>query len=702
MISTSKEYRAAITGDSRRVLLKAVVDITDPDVVYGEAQGSAQAAFSNAEQLHNKTFDLTPYATLERNRWLLNGKMKLIPDAGADGETGFVSQALSGDDGAFSTAQWVEMRFSNVSILQACSVYFPKADFDGVASDFTVEVYQGGTAYFTKTFTGNRADSVSLTGFTVYNPDAIRVTVTKWSLPGRRMRAVEIIPGIYEEWDSSIIAAFSVVQQANFACLALPYGTCTLKMDNLDRRFEPRSKAGVFQSIEDRQGIDVSIGVRTQAGDQYTHVGKFYQYSGGWRTGDNGLSMQWDLVDIVGLLADRQFLPPDTLPTTLGGWAAALVAQLGSNFEGLYTVDPDYANITLTASLADVTGKKCGELIRFACMATGTWPRADAETGHLTFEPFWAQGNKLTLDNLVSYPVMKANDDLAAIIFILNDGNNTQYVVSGNSTASSNTVSVSNPFIKTTAQALTAAKMILSTYGGNKLETTGRGDPSGEIGDVDTVWLNESIATTGRRQFQSFQFQNGVLQGCQSTLLQADGSFLYENREVITQSGVWTAPSGVTTLRLILVEKGGDGTDGADGTWSAAGADGVDGIGGKVWAGTVNINAGQTFDVSISDTATVFGAYSSANGEVFPYGYTDVASGESYGRTGVKKPLPGSGDGGIKGIGGAQGRTHEESWKDKDGFTHYTDVIDRYPGKGTAGVKGATGCVVIYWDKEKV
>ena len=115
MISTSKEYRAAITGDSRRVLLKAVVDITDPDVVYGEAQGSAQAAFSNAEQLHNKTFDLTPYATLERNRWLLNGKMKLIPDAGADGETGFVSQALSGDDGAFSTAQWVEMRFSNVS-----------------------------------------------------------------------------------------------------------------------------------------------------------------------------------------------------------------------------------------------------------------------------------------------------------------------------------------------------------------------------------------------------------------------------------------------------------------------------------------------------------------------------------------------------------------------------------------------------------
>ncbi len=100
-------------------------------------------------------------------------------------------------------------------------------------------------------------------------------------------------------------------------------------MDNLDRRFEPRNKNGVFRSIEERQGIDISIGVD---GGDYQHVGIFYQYSGGWKTGDNGTTMQWSLVDIVGLLADRQYLPPDTLPTTLQGWAASLVSQLGTNF----------------------------------------------------------------------------------------------------------------------------------------------------------------------------------------------------------------------------------------------------------------------------------------------------------------------------------------------------------------------------------
>lgn len=701
MIKTSEEYKAAITGDSRRMLLKAAIEIVDPDIVYGSHQSSGAARFSRPEQLQDRVMKLTPYVTLERNRWLLSGAFTTIPAAGASGEIGMVNADLSDAEGRFPSAQWVELRFSNVDVMQACTLYFSTDAHDGIPVDFKVEVKQGGTAYYTKTITGNTESTLVLTGFTVHNPDAIRVTVTRWSLPRRRMRTVEIIPGVFEEWDNSIIASFHVAQQANFSCLALPYGTCTLKMDNLDRRFEPRSKGGVFQSIEERQSIDVSIGVRSEEGEEFVHVGKFYQYSGGWRAGDNGLTMQWDLVDIVGLLADREFIPPDTLPTTLEGWAAALVTQLGTNFEGLYTVDPEYAGLAVTAALDQVKGKKCGELMRFACMATGTWPRADAETGHLTFEPFWSQGNKLTLDNLTAYPVMKANNDLAAILFTLNDGSDTQYIVSGNSTASSNTVSVNNPFIQTEAQALAAARMILSTYGGNKLETTGRGDPAGEIGDVDTVWLNESSATTGRRMSQTLQFQNGVLQNCNSVLLQADGSFLFEKRVVLTESGSWTAPAGVSVLRVIVVGRGGDGETGTDGTWEARGEDGADGLGALVWAETIQINEGQTFVVSISDTGTTFGDYSSENGKRYAYGYTDVASGDVFARTGVKNPLPGSGDGGKGGAGGIKGNRHRETRTHKDGSTSSRLVIDNYPGEGKEGAKGATGCAVIYWDKEE-
>lgn len=705
MIKSGQAYHAAITGDARRVLLRAVIDIISPDIVFGAGEVSGQIPWSKMEQLHDKVFgNPTKYATLERDRWALDGTWDLLPDDPTQtaGQMGYIGNVLSGADGTFSTPPWVELQFSGVSVLQACSVYFPGNDYDGLPEDFTVEVKQGGTAYHTRTYTGNTASSVSLEGFTVNNPDAIRVTVTKWSRPSRRMRVVEIVPGVYEGWDGGMIAEFNVKQQGNIAATALPYGTCTLKIDNLSRRFDPRSKNGLFQSIEERQGIDVSLGVRLADGtDEYKRLGIFYQYSGGWRTGDNGLTMQWNLVDIIGLLANREFLAPATLPTTLGGWIGALAAQLGVNFQDRWHVDPNYTALPVTVRTAeDVQGKKCGDILRWVCQATGSWPRADASTGDLTAEPLWSEGNKVTLDNLNGYPVMKANGDVAALIFTLNDGAGTKYIVSGNATSSSETVSIDNPFIKVQAQALAAARLILSTYGGNVLDLTGRGDPSSEIGDVETVWLDESQATTARLTMQTFQFSNGVMQGCQSQLLQADGSFLYQGREVITTPGTWKAPAGKKSLRVIVVGKGGDGTKGSDGNFENAGADGVDGLGGLVWAGTININEGQEFLVTFGEDTT-FGAYSSANGKRYDIGYTDVASGDSFARTGVAKPRAGTGDGGAKGTGGTQGRRHRETSCDLDGNPSgsYWE-IDAYPGIGTNGKSGALGCVVVYWDKE--
>ena len=709
MLDTSQSWYQAITADARRILISAIISIIDPDMEYGAVTSQSAAPYSQPEQIHDKEFTLMPYATLEDNRWVLDGTFSLVPDNNQPtGQVAYVSGDLCGADGTFATAQYVEMGFSNVSILQACTIFFPDADYDGVADSFTVEVKQGGTAYYTKTFTGNTESEIPLDGFTVNDPDAIRVTVTKWSIPYRRMRVPEIVPGIYESWDGSMLAEFNVTQQANFSCLALPYGTCTLRMDNIDRRFEPRNKNGIFRSLEERQGIQVSIGVETESGPVMQPVGTFYQFSGGWRTSDNGITMQWELVDIIGLLADRQYLPPTTLPTTLDGWVASIVGQLGVNFASRYVVDPDYASLPLTANAADVSGKSCGEILRMACMATGTFPRADASTGYLAVEPYWSQGSKVTLDNLNAYPTLQANDDLAAIIFTING---EEYVVSGTSTASSNTVQVQNPFISTQAQALQAARMILATYGGNQISTTGRGNPASEIGDVDTVWLDESGALAGRRMMQTFAFSSGVMQGCQSTLLQPDGALQFEGYALITQSGTWTAPQDAVSIRAILVGGGYNGTPGTAGSYTSAGVNGTDGMGGFVFTFTQNVNAGQTFTVSIGAAGepTTFGNYSSASGEQYETGYTDIVTGLCFGRAGVPAPAPNTGDGGVGGVGGAQGNKHTETINTSiggsvgggdegaTGGTVQVEVIDNYPGSGTPGATGASGAVLVFW-----
>lgn len=736
MLSMTDGYKAAIVGDVRQMFVKAVLDIIDPDIAYEVSSGSGEAPWSKSGQLYTKEKKLASnYVTLEANRWLLDGTFRLIPSnpAALTGQIGYVGNVISGKDGSFPEEVYAEIKFANVSILQACSICFSDVAIDGIGVDFRVAILSGETEVFSRNYTGNTKVQVGLDQFTVYDPTAIRVYVTKWSLPNRYMRMAQIIPGVYEEWTETTLASLDIQMRGNFSCLSIPYGTCVLRMDNLDRRFEPRNKTGVFQSIEERQGIPISIGVRLPDDTvEWKQVGVFYQFDGGWRTSDNAMTMQWELVDIVGLLSNREFVPDGALPTTLSGWMAALVAQLGGNFAEKWSVDPVYADAALTvSSIDDVRGKKCGDILRWACMASGTWPRADAKTGNLTAEPFWSEGNKYDLDNMTAYPTMKANAELAVLTFKLHDSAGTVYNISGNATSAAQTLTVNNPFIHTKEQALTAARQILSQYGGLQLELTGRGDPSSEIGDVDTVWLDESSATTGRRMMQQFGFRNGVMRDCRSVLLQADGSFLFENSVVLTGSGEWTPPAGVTQLRVIIGQAGQGSTAGADGAsykyesgWDPTppyqAENGMPGAPGKVWHGTIMVNEGVPISYSVgkgSNAASYgetvqegeesfFGVYSSANGHVYENGYTDIASGSSYGRANVVFPLDGTGDGAKAGSGGSN-----EVFR-LSGYSTITDengnVVGSEPvwakvssrSNGTPGAKGADGFIVVYWDKE--
>ena len=402
-------------------------------------------------------------------------------------------------------------------------------------------------------------------------------------------------------------------------------------------------------------------------------------------------------------------------------WISACVSQLGTNFASRYRIHEGYGSKAVTAALASIQGRTCGEILRMACMAAGCYPFADAATGYLAAEPMWASGNRVTLDNLSEYPVMRANEDIAYVqIRIYGESETTVAKFSGTSAASNNTVSVDNPFLHTQAQALTAARAIISTYGGNRIQLSGRGDPASECGDVDSVQLSESAATSARRIEQKFTFRSGVLADLPSTLLQADGTLLYNKRAVLTGSGQWTVPTGVTTVLAILVAGGDAGTDGTDGSFDGAGADGSAGLGGKVLAQSLAVTSGAALSYSCGaggaapggqGGVTTFHTLSSSNGTRYN-GYTDIRSGDVYGRDGVQLPLAGSGDGGAQGLGGNAGKRHTvrttlyigdgdpETDDNKDNFIPwYQEIVDIQPGSGTEGKSGAAGCIVVWWEE---
>lgn len=149
-----------------------------------------------------------------------------------------------------------------------------------------------------------------------------------------------------------------------------------------------------------------------------------------------------------------------------------------------------------------------------------------------------------------------------------------------------------------------------------------------------------------------------------SKLQRASGSFVvgyipqgaisgYQNYALLTGSGSWTVPNGITKMRLILVGAGSGGGGGRRGTaggnsneatpgdGGTGGKAGAAGSGGKIFELTIDVVPGKVFTYSCgtggtggrgetssqsqsdgtSGSATKFGDYSSDNGRKYPYGY---------------------------------------------------------------------------------
>lgn len=697
MINVSDHFKQSIVADVRHTYAKVVAHIVDPDIVYSTPTYNSMATYADVNGIYDGDGSVLKVATLERNRWLLDGTFALT-DTTTEAGTGYASQSTSvATTRQFSTSPYVQLNFTGVTLLQTCTIIFSDGESDGVPESFTVEILQsGGTVVFSTQIDSNTDRTVAVEGFSVSSPVAIKVTCLKMTLPYKRFRVAEIVAGVHETWTGDDLASLEVKQQTDLTNATLPYGTCILVMDNLAKRFDPRNKNGLFNSLEERQGIDVYIGAGVPA--EFIKVGHYYlSNKHGWSTSNNAITLQWELVDIIGLLSDRAYTVPATLPTTLDGWIADIMAGFDNVFANAYVIDADLQGTAVVAESADLLdGKTIGDMLRHICEYLDIYAVADPD-GNLWIRSFPAGGNDYNLDNLAQYPEISANQDINEIIITIQDSTfgASHTTVGGNSTVASDTRQIDNPFITTLAEAQRVGYAAVNHYGGTKIALVGRGDPASEIGDVDAVQLDESNAASGRRYMQDFRFQNGVLMGCNSALIQANGALSYSNYEILTVDQTYSFPAGVTEARILLVGGGHSGEAGTDGTFSSDGKRGANGSGGNIYTADITFTDGSTFAVTIGATeggASLFGTYTSANGRAFEHGYGDLLTGKTYGRTGVDTPLPNTGDGGAGGAGGKKGERHYnpkyEGW-----------IVDKAPTQGRNGKAGATGVVVVYWNE---
>lgn len=729
MIDHSEAYGKAVVSDSRRQFVRVVFDLYDPDMIITNITTNDESDISLTDQVTNRgtTESEQNIATLEPNRWILNGTFNIRPDDPMDqiGQVGWVSESLCDSFGTFSEPYpYIEFEIQNLSILQAFSFRFSEKEFNGIGTEFTLDIYSGDTLLWSDTKTGNKSTLTVLDGFTVQNPTKIRVTIKKWSLGGRRVRIPRLMVGLYEVWDTSILKSVETYSEVTFSGLSIPYSTCTVVLYNESHRFDPYAPNTLFTSIEDRQRIIVDFGMRLEDGSvEWLPAGTYYQQSAGWKLKD--LTVQFDLLDIIGALTKRKFVVPDVLPTTLAAWVEAIMFSLGVNFQKNYIVDDDVKDISITSEREEVADKKCGEMLRFACMATNTWPRQDFETGKLRVGKLQRiEGNRITLDNMSSYPEMSANDDISDITFTLDNGE--EVVFPGNNTESEVSLSVDNPFIHTTDDARKAVISCLFEYGGRSFEVQHRGNPSSECGDIQSVDTQFLTTISARLYKQQLSLEDGVMVNMPSYLVQSPNDSAYSNKTILTGSGTFVKEEA-GKFRITLIGGGAGGMGGGAGNilWGDSfdpedTAGGIGGDGGNVFITELTAIANQQYDYACGTagkggaggethgsrgddgepgtpgTDTTFGVYTSANGKPYPVGIMDIQSGAVYAQKGpdyggIITALEGSG-----GAGGEQGRNGKYAqWTSEDGYTE--TYIASYPKDGTPGQDGKPGCIIVEW-----
>lgn len=740
MIKHTNEFATAIVDDSRKMYAHAVFDLYDPDMVVESVTVNNNNKYSKYKQTVTRGGDETvqKIGTLERDRWLLDGSWEIAPDDPEDtkGQYGWWTQMLSDDDGNFNfgdgvgttivgsyvidvsgTFPYIEQIISNVEVLQGVTMQFSKYEWNGYPVDFVVEVYAGDQLGARKEYTGNTERKVIFEDFVVNFPTRLRLTIKRWSRSSRRVRVIRFLAGFYEEWDGDTIKNIDIHTESTFSGLSLPYSTCSIEVYNEDYRFDPYAPGSLFRSIEARQAVPTKFGVRLPDGFvDWVPTGTYFQQNEGWTLND--LTVKWDLVDVIGMLVNRRFVMPDTLPTTYGAWIEAIMASLGTNFRKYYIVDSDVQSIALTAKKEDILGMFCGEILRNACMATNTWPHQDYATGKLRISKIArTEGNAFTLDNMPSYAIMSENTAVSDITFTLDNdtSGNAQYVTfPGTNTECDQSLSVTNPFIHTTADAQNAYASCMYEYGGKAFSVTSRGNPSSETGDIMSIATQFGTQISARLKKQQLRLDVGVMRSVTSELIQSPNDSVYTHKIVLTGAGEWTAEDGVTHVKITLIQGGTGGTGGGGGVMTGASESGYDtkggdaGAGGKVFITEIDVNPNQELPYSCGTGGiggeggsayndgkagteggeTTFSLYTSENGTRYDNGVMDVATGTVY-------AAPGSKTNGQYGSGGKGGKFGENglSKESKSGGTY---VVKR-PKPGERGEDGKPGCIIVEW-----
>ena len=368
MQSVSQEWK-----DNQNNLLVGESDIeislklTDPDAYEdASATDNGHVAFSDVNHIvSDGEKNIRPYATLERNLWILDGSLEVLP-ASKYGETGFIDNTVGTSTGTFSANPIVSINFSKVhtKMLQGITITWSKY-LNEYAKEFIITAYNGDTVVATKTVTNNTSVKVSIL-LDIVNYNKITIEIVKWSMGYRRARIDEVFTGVNVIFSKKDIFSYSGSYIADPISAELPKSEVSFSLNNVDKVFNPYNREGLSKYLIERQEISVQYGYKLDTGVEWISGGKFYLSE--WDAEQGGLSAEFTARDLLEFMTGEYHKGVyNANGTTLYSLAESVLLDanlpVASNGSVKWVIDTKLKNISTTAPLPIDTHANCLQMI---------------------------------------------------------------------------------------------------------------------------------------------------------------------------------------------------------------------------------------------------------------------------------------------------------------------------------------------------
>ena len=481
MYNVSEEYKQAIYAPIRQTKARVNFDFSDTTISQdlNTVSTSNQFAISAKYQLINRVRETTNLATLEPNRFSLDGSFSFADDVlENNGEVGFCSDILCMENSSFEDSITIEITFNTSNHSSAGFTVSFDTNNNEYATDFILNLYDASTLLKSIVITDN--DEVQpILNEPVSGYKRAELIINKWSKGNRRARVSELDFGFYKVYTNDNLIKLNFIEQLDIIGGQLPCTELSFTFDNSKKEFNILNPNGFYKYLQERQRVNAEIGVVIEGTVEYVPLMELLLLD--WTSDEGGLTATFTARTILDIMNNYEY---ENLNAKIN-YNLYLLAQDIFSICGItnYLIDTSLQNISTRALTEKMDCKTVLQMIAIAGCANVYVTRDNII--HIKSVSLATNEDSIDMDNMYQEPQIKLDKIVKTVeVAYFDTLENSTIVVVSNNITEGDVLKIDNTLINTITQATNVANWVIAQKNNRAIYTVNwRGNPVHELGD---------------------------------------------------------------------------------------------------------------------------------------------------------------------------------------------------------------------------